>query len=188
MSLATKFKTNHHDANNELAIHKSEDTWTTRIVRKDIHESDIPIPYDRVESWLDLYNSWKAKVLFLESQLSHIPGLTQNLKAVAIHGKGQKNEAVLNEVIKRLEITEQELPLLHLRIQLLEFSFLVLNPEERNFVKLRYINQIANSLAMDHLGLSRRAFYYTRKRILKKIYLMIKDKQLLLSLDSCSAQ
>jgi hypothetical protein len=127
-------------------------------------------PYAKVESWLVSFAEWKSEIKSLKSQLSHVPGLAQRFELVAIHGKGQKNEAILNEVIRRSQIMEHKLPFLELRVHLIEISFSALTPEEREFVELKYMDKLANSLAMDRLGLSPRVFYRRRIKILDKIY------------------
>jgi len=127
-------------------------------------------PYELVESWLLSYPKWKTKIEALQFQLTHIPGLTQRFELVAIHGEGQKNEAILNEVIKRTEIQDHELPSLEKRIHLLDISFRALTPDERDMVQIRYMNQLASSLTMDRLNLSRKMYYNKRIKILDAIY------------------
>lgn len=140
-------------------------------------------PYEKVESWLMAYADWKARLEYAQTELVHIPSLTKALHEVAIHGSGQPNDALLRTVIHRLEITEYEIPFLKSRIGLIEFAFSALTPEERRFVQLRYQDQLAFSTAMDRLGLSRRAFFYHRKRVLQKIYHKIKSRAALLDFD-----
>jgi len=140
-------------------------------------------PFEKVETWLIAYGDWKARLEYAQTELVHIPGLTKALHEVAIHGSSQSNDALLRSVIQRLEITEHEIPFLKSRIGLIEFAFSALTPEERRFVQLRYQDQLAFSTAMDRLGLSRRAFFYHRKRILQKIYHKIKNRAALLDYD-----
>lgn len=140
-------------------------------------------PYGKVEAWLMAYTDWKARLDYAQSELMHIPDLTKALHEVAIHGYGHPNDAVLRTVIHRLEITEHEIPFLKSRIGLIEFAFSALTPEERRFVQLRYQDQLAFSTAMDRLGLSRRTYFYHRKRILQKIYHKIKSRAALLDYD-----
>ncbi|MEK4508955.1 hypothetical protein [Paenibacillus sp. FSL K6-2524] len=140
-------------------------------------------PYEKVETWLMAYVDWKAQLEYVQTELEYIPGLTKALHEVAIHGYGHPNDALLRTVIHRLEITEHEIPFLKSRIGLIEYAFSALTPEERRFVQLRYQDQLAFSTAMDRLGLSRRAFFYHRKRILQKIYRKIKNRAALLDYD-----
>lgn len=141
------------------------------------------VPYEKVEAWLMGYMDWKARLAYTQSELSHIPGLTKALHEVAIHGSGHSNDSLLRTVIHRLEITEYEIPFLKSRIGLIEFAFTALNSEEIRFVQLRYQDQLTYSIAMDRLGLSRRAFFYHRKRILQKIYRKVKSRTALLEYD-----
>jgi hypothetical protein len=137
-------------------------------------------PYDKVEAWLYAYADWEAQLAYARTELNNIPGLTKALNIVAIHGYGLRNEALLQTVIRRLEITEHEIPLLESRIGLIDFALSALTPEESLFVQLRYQNKLVLSSAMERLGLSRRAFFYHRKRILDKIYRKIKSRMALL--------
>ncbi len=137
-------------------------------------------PYEKVEHWLVAYADWKAQLEYAQTELTHIPGLTKALHEVAIYGSGQPNDTLLRTVIHRLEITEYEIPFLQSRIGLIEYAFSALAPEERRFVQLRYQDQLAFSIVIDRLGLSRRAYFYHRKRILQKIYRKIKSRTALL--------
>lgn len=141
------------------------------------------IPYEKVEAWLIAYADWKARLEYAKMELVHIPGLTKALHEVAIHGHGQPNDKLLRTVIHRLEITEYEVPFLKSRIGLIEYAFSALSPEERRFVQLRYQDQLAFSIVMDRLGLSRRTYFYHRKRIMQKIYRKIKNRAALLEYD-----
>lgn len=141
------------------------------------------IPYEKVETWLMAYTDWKSRLEYTQTELVHIPGLTKALHEVATHGYSQTNDMLLRTIIHRLEITEHEIPFLKSRIGLIEFAFSALTSEERRFVQLRYQNQQAFSTVMERLGLSRRAFFYYRKRILKKIYQKIKSRTALLDYD-----
>ncbi|HEY0826616.1 MAG TPA: hypothetical protein VGE40_00825 [Bacilli bacterium] len=127
-------------------------------------------PYGLIESWLLSYSKWKTKIEALQFQLMHIPGLTQRFELAAIHGKGQKNEAILHEVMKRTEIQDHELPVLENRIHLLDISFKVLTPKERELVQIRYLNQLASSLTMEYLNMSPKVYYRKRIKILNMIY------------------
>jgi hypothetical protein len=140
-------------------------------------------PYEKVENWLIAYADWKARLEYAQTELAHIPGLTKALHEVAIYGCGQPNDTLLRTVIQRLEITEYEIPFLQSRIGLIEYALSALVPEEIRFVQLRYQEQLAFSIVMDRLGLSRRAYFYHRKRILEKIYRKIKSRTALLEYD-----
>lgn len=143
-----------------------------------------PVPYEKVELWLKSYKDWKAKLEYVQSELSYLPELTRTLQMVAAHSSGRKQETVLRTVIRRIEITEHEIPLLLSRIGLIDYAFSALTPEESLFIRLRYMDQLALSDAMSRLALSRRAYFYLRKRALHKIYMRIKDRAILLDLDS----
>ncbi|MFF3924004.1 hypothetical protein [Paenibacillus lactis] len=143
-----------------------------------------PVPYEKVELWLNSYKDWKARLEYVQSELSYIPALTRTLQMVAAHSSGRKQETVLLTVIRRIEITEHEIPLLQSRIGLIDYAFSALTPEENLFIQLRYMDQLALSDAMSRLALSRRAYFYLRKRTLHKIYMKIKDRAILLDLDS----
>jgi len=82
------------------------------------------------------------------------------------------------------KITEYEIPLLLSRIGLLDYAFSALTPEENSFVRLRYMDKLALPIIMERLAFSRRSLFYHRKRILHKIYKQIKDRTILLELDS----
>ncbi|MCU6711550.1 hypothetical protein M6D81_22905 [Paenibacillus sp. J5C_2022] len=144
----------------------------------------IPIPYERVELWLKSYKDWKARLKYVQSEQSYIPELTRTLQVVAAHNNGRKQETVLRMVIQRIEITEHEIPLLLSRIGLIDYAFSALTPEESMFIQMRYMDQMALSVAMSRLALSRRAYFYLRKRALHKIYMKVKDREVLLDLDS----
>ncbi len=137
-------------------------------------------PYEKVETWLNAYADWKARLAYARIELNNIPGLTKALNIVAIHGHGKRNDTLFQTVIHRLEITEHEIPLLESRIGLIDFALSALSPEESLFVKFRYQEKLSISVAMDRLGLSRRSFFYHRKRILDKIYRKIKSRMALL--------
>lgn len=147
----------------------------------------VPIPYEKVESWLKSYKDWKARLKYVQSELTYIPELTRTLHMVAAHSRGRRQETVLQTVIQRIQITEYEIPLLLSRIGLIDYAFSALTPEESKFVRLRYMDNLALSDAMSRLALSRRAFFYHRKRILHKIYMKIKDRAVLLDLESSQA-
>ncbi|WP_139787172.1 hypothetical protein [Cohnella massiliensis] len=147
----------------------------------------VPIPYQKVESWLKSYKDWKARLKYVQSELTHIPELTRTLHMVAAHSRGRKQETVLRTVIRRIQITEHEIPLLLSRISLIDYALTALTSEEGLFVRLRYIDNLASSDAISRLALSRRAYFYHRKRILRKIYMKIKDRAFLLDLESSQA-
>ncbi|MCD9025411.1 hypothetical protein [Cohnella silvisoli] len=140
-------------------------------------------PYEKVEYWLIAYADWKARLAYVQTELTHIPGLTKALHEVTIYGSGQPKDTLLRTVIHRLEITEYEIPFLRSRIGLIEYAFSALTPEERRFVQLRYQDQLAFSIVMDRIGLSRRTYFNHRKRILQKIYHKIKSRTALLEYD-----
>ena len=127
-------------------------------------------PFALVESWLQSYILWKTKIEALKIQLTHIPGLTQRFELVAIYGVGQKNEAILNEVIKRAEILKSELPQLERRVQLLENSFKALPREEKEMVQIRYIEQLEPAMTMERMNLTVKMYYLRRKKILNVMY------------------
>jgi DNA-directed RNA polymerase specialized sigma subunit len=128
------------------------------------------IPYEQIEGWLMALPEWKSRLEEMKEQLMHIPSLTQKLELVAIHGKGHKNEAILHEVIRRLQLREMEIPLMELKIQVLEGAIRSLRPEERQFVTDRYGHRLPNADAMEKLGISSKTYYDKRKRILERIY------------------
>ncbi|MCY9667635.1 hypothetical protein M5X11_22400 [Paenibacillus alginolyticus] len=142
------------------------------------------IPYEKVEAWLMSYSDWKARLAYAQAELKHIPGLTRALHEWVNHGNGRKQEPLLRMVIHRIEITEHEIPLLLSRIGLIDYAFSALTAEEILFVRLRYLDKLALSVIIDRIALSRRAFFYHRKRILHKVYRKIKDRAVLLELDS----
>lgn len=132
-------------------------------------KSKIPA-YFIVESWLHMYPSWKAEMDELNSKLQHISGVTQQDEPLPFYAKGQRRETVLDQVIERFQIQEFELPLLAMRIDLLDMAMLVLTPEEQMVVKLKYWQRLANPTIMNQLAWSERTFYIKRKRILEKLY------------------
>lgn len=149
----------------------------------DVADQEL-VPYQKVESWLKSYKDWKARLKYVQSELTHIPDLTRTLRMVAAHSRGRKQEPVLRTVIRRIQITENEIPLLLSRISLIDYALTALTSEEGLFVRLRYIDNLASSDAINRLALSRRAYFYHRKRILRKIYMKIKDWAFLLDLES----
>lgn len=106
----------------------------------------------------------------MREQLSRIPGLTQKFDLVPIYGKGQKNEAILNEVIRRLQLQNVEIPLWELKIDVLEAAIHSLQEEDQQFVEERYMRRLPSMLVMEKLGLTHRMFYKRRKRLLSHIY------------------
>lgn len=127
-------------------------------------------PYEKVEWWLESYTRWKTRIETLKVQLERIPGLTQRFDLVPIYGKGQSNEAIPNEVIRRLEAKEKEIPLLELRVQLIDIALSSLKPEEQEFVRLKYVEELPNPSIMAQINWSSRTFYRRRKEILDKVY------------------
>ena len=146
--------------------------------------SQHPIPYEKVESWLMCYKDWKARLEYAQSELSYFPKMTHTLQMVDTHSSGKKQEMVLRSVIRRIEIAEYEIPLLISRIGLFDYAFSSLTPEENLFIQLRYMDKLASSDAMNRLALSRRAYFYLRKRTLNNIYMKIKSRVVLLDLNS----
>ncbi|WP_127527844.1 hypothetical protein [Paenibacillus alginolyticus] len=140
------------------------------------------IPYRQVENWLADLPEWKARLEMMQEQLANIPGLTQKFELVAIHGQGQKNEAILNEVIRRLQLRELEIPLLQLKVQVLEGAIRSLRPEERKFVEERYGHHLPNADTMEKLGVSPRTYYERRKLVLERIYLFAGGENSILDL------
>ena len=128
-------------------------------------------PYSEIESWLYNLPRWKDKLGTLEAQRTHVPGLTQKFELVAIHAKGQKNETILTEVIRRLHAQELEIPLLELKIQMLEASLRTLLPTQQKFVESRYFLRLSNADVMQKLIMTPRVYFGTRKTILEKIYI-----------------
>ncbi|WP_156829093.1 hypothetical protein [Cohnella laeviribosi] len=126
-------------------------------------------PYGLVESWLLSYPLWKSKIEALKIQMEDIPNLAQHFDLAAIHGEGRKKDPVLKTVVNRAEM-EKELSKLEKRIRLIDVSFLALTPEEREFMEIRYFSQLASSLTMDRLHLSKRMYYWRRNKILDKVY------------------
>lgn len=126
--------------------------------------------YDDAEEWLLALSQWKAKLASLEEQLETISGLTQRFEQVAIYSKGKKNEAVLHEVIRRLDIQELQIPVLTMKIQILEAAIRSLSTEDQRFVEQKYEKHFSNEVIMKNLLLTRRLFFERRKRILQTIY------------------
>ncbi|WP_373230595.1 hypothetical protein [Cohnella sp.] len=128
------------------------------------------IPFTEVESWLFALPDWKSRLEVLEAQLEHIPGLAQKFELVAIHGQGQKNEAILQEVIRRLHAQEIEIPLLEMKIRMLEAAIKSLLPVEKRFVESKYQLRLPNPDVMKKLLMTSRIFFQHRKISLTKIY------------------
>jgi DNA-binding CsgD family transcriptional regulator len=113
---------------------------------------------------------WKIRLETLKEQLEHIPGLTKQFELVSIHGKGQKNEAILEEVIRKLQLREMQIPMLELKILVLEGAIRSLHSEEQQFISDRYEHRLSNRNLMDKLGISSKTFFERSKRILQRIY------------------
>jgi DNA-directed RNA polymerase specialized sigma subunit len=126
--------------------------------------------YDAMEGWLESLSMWKEHMELLQTQLSHLPGLTQRLELVNIHGEGHKSDSVLNEVIRRLRIQEEELPFWKLRVQLLEQAVSRLPEEDQRFVELRYRQRLDSRKMMERFHLSHSVFYRKRQEILQQLY------------------
>jgi hypothetical protein len=127
-------------------------------------------PYGKVERWLTKYPSWKTRIETLKAQLEHIPGLAQRLDLVPIYGKGQPNESIPNEIIRRFQIREKELPRLELRVKLIDIACSRLRAEEKELVRLKYFEEVLNPSIMAELNWSPRTFYRRRIEVLDKIY------------------
>lgn len=130
------------------------------------------IPYTTIESWLLSYKPWQSRVELMESQLSHIPGLTQHFELVMSYGKGGHSEFVFEEAIRRLQISD-ELPILKTKVHLMAIALTALNKEETVFVEAKYFDHMSNNMIIDLLHLSRRGFYQMRKDVLEKIYRLL---------------
>lgn len=128
------------------------------------------IPFLDVESWLFDLPLWKSQLEAMREQLTSIPGLAAKLELVAIYGQGQKNEAILNQVIRRLELQNVYIPLLEMKINLLEKAICSLQPEERQYVEERYMLRLPSQLVMEKLGMTHRIYYTRRKRTLTRIF------------------
>ncbi|THF74429.1 hypothetical protein E6C55_25300 [Cohnella fermenti] len=126
---------------------------------------------------------WRTRLETLKVELSHIPGLAQRFEQVAIYGKGQKNEAILNEVIRRLQAKEIEIPFLQLKIEILQKAIGVLPPEERQFVEDKYEHKLATPFLLERLDMPPRSFYRLRRRALERVYRMVGGKDSVLWLD-----
>lgn len=144
------------------------------------------VPYERVEGWLLRLPEWKVRLETLKDQLEHIPGLTQQFELVSIHGKGQKNEAILEEVLRRLRLREMQIPMLELKILVLEGAIRSLRPDEQQFISDRYERRLSNSDLMDKLGVSSKTFFERRKRILDRIYHFAGGSDSILSVEDTS--
>ncbi len=143
----------------------------------------IRTSYDEAEKWLVALPQWRAKLTSLESQLEAVSGLTQRFEQVAIYAQGKKNEAVLQEVIRRLDIQQLQLPVLKMKIQLLESAISSLSMEEQRFVEQKYEKHFSNEVIMKNLLLTRRLFFERRKRILQKIYQFVGGPNSLLAIS-----
>lgn len=141
------------------------------------------VPYEQIEGWLFALPEWKARLEEMKDQMSNIPGLTQKFELVAIHGKGSKNEAILNEVIRRLQLREMEIPLLELKIQVLEGAIRSLQPTERQFVADRYTHRLSSQDAMEKLGISSKTYYERRRRLLERVYAFVGGDDSILGLQ-----
>lgn len=141
------------------------------------------VPHSQVESWLFALPEWKSRLETLESQQERIPGLTQKFELVAIHGKGQKNEAILNEVIRRLQVQEIEIPVLQMKIQMLEAAIQALLPKEQQFIEHRYLLRLPHADVMEKLKTTHRIYYRNRKRVLSHIYRFVGGPDSILGME-----
>ncbi|MEB3102852.1 hypothetical protein [Ferviditalea candida] len=140
------------------------------------------IPYDQVEGWLTDLPEWKSRLETLQAQMDHIPGLTQQIELVNIHGKGQKNEAILNEVIRRMQVNEIEIPLLQAKIQVLETAIRGLRKDELELVELKYRMNLPALAVAEKLNITLRSFYRLRRRTLEHLYRIAGGKNSILGL------
>ncbi|MFC0213816.1 hypothetical protein ACFFK0_15405 [Paenibacillus chartarius] len=136
--------------------------------------------YEAIEEWLEALPMWKEHVELLQTQLSHLPGLTQRLELVNVHGERQKVDHVLNEVIRRIRIQEEELPFWEMRVHLLEQAVARLQELDRQFVELRYIKRLDSRRMMERFHLSHSVFYRKRQEILRQLYLAVGGDQSIL--------
>ncbi|MFC4306404.1 hypothetical protein ACFO1S_23550 [Cohnella boryungensis] len=77
---------------------------------------------------------------------------------------------MLNEVIKRLQLREEELPFWIIRVDVIESAIKVLLPEDQHFVELKYIQRLSNDDLMDRFHLSPSMLYRKRQDILQQLY------------------
>lgn len=136
-----------------------------------------------VENWLIALPAWKSQLESMREQLTRIPGLTQKFELVAIYGQGQKNEAILQQVIRRLQLQNIDIPLLELKIDVLEAALSSLQPEERKYVEERYVLRLPSLVVMEKLGLTHRMYYQRRKRTLAQIYRFVGGKKSILFVE-----
>ncbi|MFC0213817.1 hypothetical protein ACFFK0_15410 [Paenibacillus chartarius] len=140
------------------------------------------ISYGKVEGWLTDLPEWRSRLETLQAQMDHIPGLAQRLELVNIHGKGQKNEAILNEVIRRLQVKEIEIPLLQAKIQVLETAIRGLHADEQQLVEYKYRMNLPTLTAAEKLNITLRSFYRLRRRTLEHLYRIAGGKDSILGL------
>ncbi|WP_246021298.1 hypothetical protein [Paenibacillus lentus] len=132
-----------------------------------------PIPFTRVENWLFALPVWKSQLESMREQLSRIPRLTQKFDLASIYGKGQKNEAILNEINRRLQLQNVEIPLMELRIDVLEAAIHSLHEEDQQFVEERYMSCLPSRLVMEKLGFTHGRYYKRRKRLLSATFTVL---------------
>src|SRR5699024_9551912 len=99
------------------------------------------IPFKTVEFWLLCYSDWKAELAVLKEKLDHVSSITSNVDLVPIYSKGQAGNPVFEEVIQRLKMKEREIPLLEMRIRLIDKALIALTDEERQFIESRYFRK-----------------------------------------------
>jgi hypothetical protein len=141
------------------------------------------IPCNQVEGWLTDLSEWKSRLETLHAQMDHIPGLTQQIELVNIHGKGQKNEAILNEVIRRIQANEIEIPLLQAKIQVLETAIRGLRTDEQELVEYKYRKNLPTLAVAEKLNITLRSFYRLRRRTLEHLYRIAGGKDSILGLQ-----
>jgi DNA-directed RNA polymerase specialized sigma24 family protein len=125
---------------------------------------------DVVEKWLLSYPKWKQRIQTIKEQLAHISIFTQHLEQAPSHGQGQKNESVLNEVIKRLRLREEELPYWEFRVKTMKDALNKLPQEEQRLIELKYVQQLNNEQLMDRFHCSSSMLYRKRQSILCFLY------------------
>lgn len=141
------------------------------------------IPFLYVERWLFELPIWKSQLEAMREHLTNIPGLAAKLELVAIYGQGQKNEAILNQVIRRLELQNVYIPLLEMKINLLEKAICSLQAEEQQYVQERYMLRLPSQLVMEKLGMTHRIYYTRRKQTLTRIFRFVGGQKSILFVE-----
>lgn len=141
------------------------------------------VPYKMVECWLMSLPEWRSHLEILQEQLKHVSGFTQKFEMGSKQEKGQVGDSVFQEVVRRMMLKEAEIPLLSIKIKVLETAIQGLSKSEQQFVEYRYRLRLSTQEVAMKMGVTLRSYYRLRHRSLKHLYEIVGGKNSVLELQ-----